>query len=237
MKTKVFNPGLFAVLLLLVTGCVSQANLTPAPGATAESGVDEAVVSVVEGVRMVAQVDEWPGTQDIRQDVVPVRVVIENNSGMPLSLRYREFALIATNGDRYSALPPFKIAENVEEPVTSTDISPIEEPVFTFSGFEIAPYYSSVYPGLTPYAGTLVYDPFYYDNYYTYWDEISLPTDEMLAHALPEGVLETGGRIEGYLYFEEIPAEVNRVMFTADLVDPETGNIFGEIRIWMGVNS
>jgi hypothetical protein len=47
---------------------------------------------------------------------------------------------------------------------------------------------------------------------------------------LPEGVLDNGGRITGFLYFGGLD-HPQSVSFTADLVDASTGAHFGRIVI------
>jgi hypothetical protein len=48
----------------------------------------------------------------------------------------------------------------------------------------------------------------------------------MVAKALPEGVLRPGGRIEGFLYFDE-GFDSERATFQLDLVDAETSRQLG----------
>ncbi len=220
------------ILLLLaavaLAGCA--ANLQPAPSSQAVAGLEKAAVSNVAGVRMVAQSGEWPGKVPIADEVTPVRVIIENSSGQPLRISYNLFALVAPAGQRFSALPPYRIEGSVAEPALAPGYGPIGAPGFGYSGFQVAPYYGGVYPGIAPYGGPFYTDPFYYNNYYRRWRTVELPTTEMLQRVLPEGVLNSGGRADGYLYFEKVNG-APRVAFRADLVNAETGNSFGEIRI------
>ena len=74
-------------------------------------------------------------------------------------------------------------------------------------------------------------DPLYYQSYYGTLRQIGTPSDEMLARAIPEGVLANGGRISGFLYFEHLPKEEPVPRFVADLVNAQTSNIFGTIVI------
>ncbi|QBQ54355.1 hypothetical protein [Nitrosococcus wardiae] len=216
---------------LLAAGCTPMADLTPAPAANEVARLQEAAIDRVNGVRLIAQANEWPGPQPIREEVTPVRVVIDNLSGMPLRLRYSDFALVATDGMRYTALPPYRIEGSVLEPVLAGGYTPVADPDFVYDGFTVAPLYGPVYPTLGAYPGTFAYDPFYYDTYGTYWATLPLPTAAMRAWALPEGVLDAGGHLEGFLYFERVPEEQRRVTFRADLVDAQDNRAFGEVRI------
>lgn len=202
------------------SGCTR--NLKPAPEAHRVAGMKHAAEMTVQGVYMVAQSQPWPGRWRIEQHVTPLRVVIENNSRQPLCLRYEDFSLVGDEGNRFAALPL-----NAIEGVT---VESIETPRFRHRHFYVAPYYSDVYPDITPYPHRFPYDPFYYERYRTYWSGISLPTPFMREKALPEGVIETEGRVEGWLYFERMK-HVTRVSLRMDLVNAETGEEFGEIRI------
>ena len=230
MLIAVFVTALGATAL---TGCAPSANLQPAPAANEVAGMEEAARTTVDGVHVVAQTAEWPGSAPVKNEITPVQVTMENNSNNPVRVRYGEFALVGPDGQRYSALPPFEVGGSVEEPVVVDGYDPITNPGFAYDDFSVAPYYGSVYTGLTPYAGTFGYDPYYYDTYNTYWADINvdLPTDAMLERALPEGVVESGGRVEGFVYFEKVTEDVPRVTFRADLVNADTGDVFGEVRV------
>src|SRR5690606_9715776 len=160
--------------------------------ATPVSGLDRAAIDTTAGISLIAQANKWPGELDITTEVTPIRVSIQNSSDDPIRVRYSDFALVDPNGVRYAAIPPLQVEGDIETPVT------VESPYFLYDNFYVAPYYSRWYPYLTPY-DAFYYDPFYYDRYYTVWLETQLPTPDMLAWALPEGVVLPGGSITGYL--------------------------------------
>lgn len=141
---------------------------------------------------------------------------------MPLRVRYSEFVLVGPSGERFVALPPFDIE--------ATETEPIAAPAYPVRGFSVAPYASPFFPGAAL-ADPFAFDPFYYQTYYPQFRRINLPTEDMVQKALPEGVLDPGGRVEGFLYFEPVNPELAQVFFTADLVNAETGETFGDVRI------
>jgi hypothetical protein len=62
---------------------------------------------------------------------------------------------------------------------------------------------------------------------------IELPTADMLRNVVPEGVLDEGGELEGFLYFEKLQntdADA-RVNFHVDLQDAITGQTFATLHI------
>jgi hypothetical protein len=74
--------------------------------------------------------------------------------------------------------------------------------------------------------------PWNYDEYtprYNLW-RYPLPTEDMLAKGIPEGVLDRGGTIAGFLYFAKIPADFERPIFKMELVNAASGKRFGTIR-------
>jgi hypothetical protein len=53
----------------------------------------------------------------------------------------------------------------------------------------------------------------------------------MLRRALPEGTLEDGGALDGFLYFQDVGEREGRVTLEARLVDARTGEQFGTLSI------
>jgi hypothetical protein len=72
-------------------------------------------------------------------------------------------------------------------------------------------------------------DPFY-GSPYVYCDE-PLPTRDMVEQALPEGTLENGGTVAGFLYFHDVSDRERQVLLQARLVDASTGQPFGQLTI------
>jgi hypothetical protein len=212
-------------------GCAHRAVLRPAPQANAVAGLARAAVSTIDGVRVTAQADAWPGDPDITRYVTPIKLRVRNGGKVPLLLRYQDFAVVAEDGTRHAALPPYELTGAVERPALGLGFDPIESPLFYHRGFLVAPYYAPVYPGLELYDRPFYYDPLYFDHYFGLWIEYPLPTPEMLAQALPEGIIETGGEVAGFLYFERVRPREKRVRFRADLTNARNGREFGEVSI------
>jgi len=53
----------------------------------------------------------------------------------------------------------------------------------------------------------------------------------MLNPALPEGVLQPGGHLSGFLYFHKLRASEGRVIFAQDVIEAETRERLATIRI------
>jgi hypothetical protein len=61
--------------------------------------------------------------------------------------------------------------------------------------------------------------------------EEPLPTQDMVKRALPEGRLENGGTIAGFLYFQGVADRERQVILQAQLMDANTGEGLGELSI------
>lgn len=188
-------------------------------------------VEEVAGVKMITRVDAWRGQADIEEHVTPLRLRIENSSGQPLRIRYDAFALISDTGERYTALPPILVEDVAEELEHGEQRIRIASPAFDYRYFHIAPRYRRFYPHIDVVEGPFIYDPVYYRHYYGYWRETQLPTEEMLEEAIPEGVLDDGGSLAGFLYFEPVDPDEGFVTFRADIVYADNGQIPGAISI------
>jgi hypothetical protein len=205
----------------LLAGCA--ANLEPAPQAQTVGDNEPAAFSEVAGIRVMVVPNQWSGSPaDLSDHVTLFQLEIENGSDQPLRIRYREFKLVGPRSFTTTAIPPYKVEGTVVKPVflPQTYVYP--------HGFELAPHYR-----------TRIEDtsrprhPWDYDDYtprYNLWAS-PLPTEDMLAKGLTEGVLEPDGRISGFLYFEKLPENLDRVTFEADLVNARTGVKFGTVRI------
>jgi len=208
----------------LIAGCAGTSDLTVAPAARAPDGAPPTGVDRHDGVSVAIRPDAWSGIP-LDGDARPIRVRIENTGGRTLRLRYDAFALVTADGRRLGAMPPFDIdGKAVERRGNLT-------PGFTHRGFLIAPYHAGYFPGIAPYRFGFHAAPFVYDHYHGYWDRIDLPTERMLEAAIPEGALEPGGVVHGFVYFEPATLASGPVDFRFDLVDEQSGQHFGELRI------
>lgn len=226
MKTKHYLSPVGVLAVLLVSACDRGPELEPAKSANEVEALDDAVEARQQGVHVIAQADEWPGEADILEEVTPLRVIVRNNSDEPLQIRYSSFKLAGPEGSDRSAIPPRNVSGIVER-----DIDRVQ-PGFGYNSFYVAPYYGGYYD-IPAYAGPFYYDSVYYDTHYTYWDSYTtLPTQEMLSRALPEGVLQPGGNVDGYLYFPKVQAdEGETVTLRADFTAAESDRAVASLQM------
>jgi hypothetical protein len=173
-------------------------------------------------VKLTVEADRWSARPANLTQVIPLLVTLENNGTAPLRVRYDAFALRTPSGQWLPALPPFDIqgAETVQV---------AERYPFAADGFFVSPYLWSRYPYFTRFDGPFYYDPFYYNSFYPVFKRVMLPTSDMVQMVLPEGVLQPGGRIAGFLYFETSNFDPDRGTFVADLVDAKSLRRLGRI--------
>jgi hypothetical protein len=218
-----------AALTAALIGCAASPDLTPGPGATSLGG--EKAVNRVAGVRVTAEGDAWEGGAPIGREVTPVRVVIENDHGEAIRVRYSDFALVSPDGERYAALPLYRIEGTVEEPTLAAGYPPLPAPGFYARGFSVAPSYAPLYPNLATAPAFHYWDPYYNRRYADYWQDIELPTMKMRIQALPEGTIEDGGKVSGFIFFEKVDPDTDRVRFRMDLAEAGDGALFGTATI------
>ena len=87
-------------------------------------------------------------------------------------------------------------------------------PIYAASKFFVAPGFHDVYATLEPWKAPLQRDDELYDRLFRRWGTKRLPLDVLRA-ALPEGVLDDGGIVTGYLVLREPSEKENRVTFEA----------------------
>jgi hypothetical protein len=217
-------------------GCATEPVLVPGPGASQPAGAPQVAFADVSGVRLWANGDAWQGTpSSLEQVLTPVQVTLENHSGQPIRIAYKDFTLLGGTGFRYAALPPFSMqgtaVSTAEQPgayvpaaFRPSAVSPLR-PRFRSDRFLVARPYVGFYPGFSAWPYGWEWDPFYYDRWYASWPT-PLPTRDMLEEALPEGVVEDGGRISGFIYFQQTTRE-QQVQLQFQATDAKTGQVLG----------
>ena len=221
-----------AVLLSVfaLEACVHAKVLEPATGAALAPGRLNVAEASAAGVAVKVAGDSWKGDpQDLGTLFTPVRVTLEDHSGKTLHISYRDFSLAGGSGFNYAAIPPMKARGTLSAREAPSSPS-LRMAGWEHRGFFVAPHYSYLYPGIEPWAGPFAYDPLYYDGSYARWPE-RLPTKDMISEALPEGAVQDGGSVSGFVYFQSVTGRESAVRFEMNLVDASDGHAFAVLSI------
>jgi hypothetical protein len=187
MKNVLTKVGLIFLFTLASSCATTETGLEPAPGTLTSGRGHHQVTETLSGVELTANADAWKGMPEIVQEIIPVKVVVRNHHGKPITVRYRDFSLVSNEGGRYAANPPEEIHGTVTLPA---------ENFYTGSSFYyledlgMIPYFG-YYPetaAMQPY----YYDPWWYSRYYGTMP-VKLPTKDMVTEALPEMRVPDGG--------------------------------------------
>jgi hypothetical protein len=152
-----------------------------------------------------------------------LHVTVENASAVAIQIRYRYFTLTSQDGLQAPAVPPMSIQR------PGTNVIAVA-PGFRAHRFLLLRPYGPYYPAFPLWDGPFDWDPFFYDQLYATWQP-PLPTPDMINQALPEGVLQPGGHVSGFLYFRKLRQSEGRVIFAHEVVDAETRQRIATIRI------
>jgi hypothetical protein len=226
MTTQQLGPGLLGLVAVTsqclgASGCGHGA-LVPAPSAQVIAGAPKAAYSENDGVGCSADVGAWPErAKQPPVEVVPVKVRIRNNSGKAIRLLADDFVLVGKSGHRYRPVPVLPLDGATR---------PRVNPTFASMKFYVAPRLSGAYPTLDPWATRLARDEAAYDRQFRRWGK-EQPTTEMIRMALPEGVLDDGGLISGFVYFESPLDEEDRVTFQADFEQGDGSGTVASVEI------
>lgn len=211
---------LMSALSLCLAGC-GGGGQTFVPAATAERLDDTptAAVARTDGVAIVADGTRWEYfPADLEQVLTPMYVELRNETGHEIAVRLRDFRIVTDRGEVYQAMPVHAVPD--EGPLrTNADLGGPLEP---YQRFTFAPHYGPVYgPGVDYYDGAWSegwgVGPYHAPGSW----RPDLPTEPMIRHALPEGVLEPGGEVAGFLYFEKVDDDARRITLNAQLHTPE----------------
>ena len=203
---RVFVPVMVGAFFC-VAGC-GHGHLVPADAAKLVPGTDAAAYTVVDGVRCTAESSAWEGRPgDLPSSVAPMKVRIRNDSDRPVRVRYQDFALLGSSGRRYHPLP--LVPRQHETGVTI-------DPLYAADKFFVAPLLHDVYPDLPAWSKPLPRDEALYDEAYARWGAVR-PDRHVLREGMPEGMLEAGGSVTGFLYFESPVPHEGHAVFQAEL--------------------
>jgi hypothetical protein len=192
-----------------LAGCVHEKVLEPAAGAALAPGSRSVAETASAGVTIRVTGDSWHGNlRSLERRVTPVRVVIDNRSGKTLRVGYGDFRLSGASGAHYAAMPPLQAGGT-----PSADVPPP---------------YSRLYPD--PWAGPFGYEPPHDAAIYASVPQ-RLPMQDVLADALPEGVVRDGERVAGFIYFQSVTGSESAVEFEMNLSDASDGQAFGRVAI------
>lgn len=213
-----------AAALFILTGCVATPELRPSPGAQVLQGDANAAKASTDGIVLVADGTAWKGTpKNLERSFTPVYIQVENRGNRPLRIEYGAFSLVGTvSRFRYAALPPLSLSDSLHSVNQGTGGS--GSAAGFSSGWGMGRYRRF---GVGSYMGPFFPDPYYYG----YQCQEPLPTQDMLQKALPEGTLEPGGQMSGFLYFQGVGHREGQVVLQAQLVDSETGEPLGTLDI------
>lgn len=226
-KTSIFTIAGFTAIAFLVSACETAVDRT---GAYATEETPQAQATA-KGVRVTTRAERWPGASYVHEKVTPLVVSVVNNGPVPVDVRYSQLTLTMPDGERYSALPPFRVTVTSRGPAVDASIEPITQPGFEHYGFKVAPYYRLIYPELETYQNVFAYNSPYFSRKYPYWENTGLPTEEMLQRALPEGVVYPGGRLQGWVFFEKVPETADIAVLHTRFHDSDTGRKFVGMQI------
>lgn len=179
-------------------------------------GSPQVARAAAKGVSMTAQINAWTGDPaGLESIVTPVKVSLMNESDHPVSLRYKNFTLSNPAGVHGEAIPPFEIKGSTDPVAESIS------PSYTFRSFYPYPAYRMYGSAYNFWPDNFGWDAAWYNSAYQYWSR-ELPTADMLRKAIPEGVLNPGGEVSGYLYFQLVPSDANMLDLQSKLFDATT---------------
>jgi hypothetical protein len=205
-------------------GCAERTVLMPAPGTPAVE------VAGTNGVRVTIDEGSLDGIRDVETAVTPLKVTLFNDSTHAVTFRYDQVYLEGPDGKRYAALPPYEAQREAAQTV-----APPPGPPLAYNRFFVAPHMRWYYPYMTPFANPFLYDPIYYDEHYRYWQTRHAVAREVRGMAIPEGVIEPGGSVSGYVFFEHVPAKQRQATLHASLLDAQDGRAVAEVSVPVAV--
>ena len=200
--------------LLAKCGWIASAASLSMACAAAPVAPDKPDVAIAElaGVRIFVSADSWQGDPaNLPELYTPVLLRVENHSGKAVRIAYRDMRLHGSSGSRYRVVSPQQFSGIV--PAGYSSFEPAVGPRFDHDRFFVDPEFS--YPqDSIPHA----------DGRYSKPEPWATP--DMIAEALPEGAVDDGVLVSGFVYFPALRKGESAARFVMHLTDadgPELG--------------
>lgn len=210
---------------LLAAGLAACGTPRLVPLAPAGEPPQEGVAVRAAGLALRALPADWSGYPgDLPRSVTPLLLVLANEGGAPVLVRFEDFLLLDSGNREYRALSPLQVVTVLYGSAPSrSDILPAfhlhRHPLF-FHGF--------------------LSDPFFYPYYYPYYAPAPYgwpPGRDILRLALREGRVLPGHRVEGFLFFQHATAGAGPFTLSWIPRDPETGQALATLSLPLGLRT
>ena len=196
------------LVALLAAGCAGRVGTAETPASAGAGGVE---VSAALGAWRA-----WP--PELGRVVTPVRVSVSNRGDKPVRVDVTRMALALPAGGRLAAMLPADVRAAVVSPAPAA--LPQAGLALGHTRENSGAGWAINEPALDPHPDATLAPE-------RTWD---LPSPDMLALALPEGVLAPGRTATGFVYFERPPRSVREVTLTWPVVDAG-GEPLGDVLI------
>lgn len=207
------RPVFLALVIVLIASCYpSGYNIPPPPPFAPTPNVQMSE----DGVRITVIPSYWTGSPgNLQNYVTPFYVEIENFSGRNIGFDYSDIVLFDQFRTQYSPLNPQAVA----------DIIKSSAPVYAYPAYPNVSigigggYYGGYYGGrwgpyYGPYwrpFGLYAYNPIWYYPPPTYYYAQPQDTKDVITEALAPGSIAPNASVRGYIFFKQMPPEVNQV--------------------------
>lgn len=208
----VVSLGLTAMILLIASCYPSGYNIPPPPPFAPTPNVQTSE----DGVRITVIPSYWTGSPgNLQNYVTPFYVEIENFTGRTIGFDYSDIVLFDQFRTQYSPLNPQAVADIIQS----------SAPVYAYPAYPNVSigigggYYGGYYGGRWgPYYGSYwrpfgfyAYNPVWYYPPPAYYYAQPPGTKDIITEALAPGSIAPNASVRGYLFFKQMPDEVNEV--------------------------
>jgi hypothetical protein len=170
------------------------------------------------GVRIFVSASSWQGDPpNLSELYTPVLLRVENHSGKAVRIAYRDMRLHGSRGARYRVVTPQQFSGGIV-PASYSSFEPEIGPRFDHDRFSADPEFSYREDSIPRDDGQR-------------WHREPWATPDMIAEALPEGAVDDGGRVSGFVYFPALGGGESADRFVMRVADADGGSDLGLVSI------
>lgn len=180
--------GLLALPLLLSLAACAAPRPVPLPDGGVVDANRASATQTRDGLTVTVRARAWTGTPgDLEDHVLPLHVVVRNDTGAGVSVAPRDIVLLDDEGRQYSARPPGEVAQLLQ----------------AYAVGAVPPVIFAPWPHRYALAYPYFYDPFYgpLGPWWWYPSPRYRPVQDIFGLAFQGGDVRPDARHEGFVYF------------------------------------
>jgi len=230
-RLKILFTSILFLFLIISCGDKKKTELVPKDVNDEQVLLTQTETITKDSVTVTVSSDAWNGNDEVKKEVTPLKIKVENNNEKPIEITYDKLSLVTKDGDLYAALPIYDVRGDLDKAELIMEDTITVKTEMNYDRFYLYPMYTHVINDVPVSQYQYFGKESYYKKYYADWKDTGMPTSAMRNLALPEGTLENGGSISGFVYFQKVDPDLKEITLNMAIVNAESDLVINSIKV------